>query len=149
MAFRKFAFPRTEHEKICKAILGKEYEEVNRYMDGRGGYSHRYKHGHSEEAEKEIRKKFGEEGVKAFWLHLILDDIQDKLPQLAGQRLKKIERGEELPPYFENTENLYCRRTQKSSGADPNVKILSITRKCPHCGKYIWCTPGPVWRKFE
>lgn len=141
MAFEKIAFIGTDHEKICKAILGKEYREVNQYMDGRGGYSHREKHGHNKEAEKEIREKFGEEGVKAFIIHLLCDDIhktylEDKIIPEVKKRFDNILAGKEKPPYFEKKDDLYSQEdnAEQRVGADPNAKITAIIDKCKICG---------------
>jgi hypothetical protein len=82
MAFRKYAFDMSNHKAITKRIMGKRFDlekfnEVHRYIDGKGGTGHRVKHGHDEKAERAIRKRWGKAGVEIFMIHLIADRIYD------------------------------------------------------------------------
>lgn len=154
MAFIRLAFLKREHEKVCRTLLGDEFDdklfqEIQKYMDEKIGSSHRLKHGHNREAEIYIRNIFGEIGVKMFRIHLIVDRIQDNLPEIAKEIYNKISNTNIEKYYYSKEESPYCQVSVNLGGADPQAKIMAVSRACPHCGKYIWCAPSPIWEKFQ
>jgi len=148
MSLKKVAFNASEHEKICRRIMKEKFNreqfyEVQKWIDGDGGWEHRYKHGHDQIAEAECRKRWGENGVLLFQLHVIADRVQDDLGEIVSQRLKEIQSNVRPFPYFEKDytgEDPHCLREksyfQSQGAADPNAKVTGIinTRKCKNCG---------------
>ena len=65
-----------EHCKECEEKLGKTYKEVHEYLDQffkeTPEFYHR-EHLHNKEGVEEIRKKFGDEAVKAAEIHIMAD----------------------------------------------------------------------------
>lgn len=87
----KVAFAHREHRRITEYIMGPRFdealfEEVHRYIDGKGGLGHREKHGHNEEAERFVQKKWGDIAVEIFNIHIFSDALYDSL----GSAVKSI-----------------------------------------------------------
>ncbi len=67
-----------EHVRHCKIILGKGYDVVHRWLDEMSvktfpsKYHRVYRH--NEEGLQEIKEKWGEEGYKAGYIHILADE---------------------------------------------------------------------------
>lgn len=130
MSFRKTAFIRRDHEAITKDIMEDRFDpimfkEVHSYIDGRGGLDHRLKHGHNREAEDEIRKKWGEDAVDIFRIHIIADRVYDDRFSAVRHKYNEHMQGEPLQ-YYEETESRGPSYTTEAT-------ILDVTR-CANCG---------------
>ena len=147
MSFDKKAFIASEHEKICRRILGskfdpKIFQETQRWIDRAGGGGHRYAHGHNQEAELYIREHWGSLGVEMYRIHVLADRLQDRLSDILKEQLNDIEDGKEAFPYFEKANDgvdPYCRRPEgkETKPADPNARITKVFNEkdgCENCG---------------
>lgn len=130
MPFRKTAFKRRDHEAITKDIMEDRFDpimfqEVHSYIDGRGGFDHRLKHGHNREAEEEIRRKWGEDGVEIFRIHIVADRVYDGRFSAVRDAYNEHKQGEPLKCY-EGNEN-------QGPSYTTEAKIIDVSR-CENCG---------------
>lgn len=143
MAFKKLAFKAPEHLRVAKKIMGQRFDEsifweMQHWMDGRGGKNHRKNHGHDIKAEKFVRDKWSNVGVEIFHIHILVDRVQEELPNTVEQRLNQIAAGKAQVPYFTEVENMpHCQHFDPSFAvaADSEAKVLqAIERRCANCG---------------
>lgn len=133
----KFAFLGSEHKKITRSILGDRFDEelfdeIQKYIDGKGGFGHRGRHGHDKAAEDFIREKWGEPGVEIFRIHIVSDWVQDNLGDAVKSQLDRIDSGVIEMPYYTDCMPK-CHQTKIAmSLIDTNP--VGNGPKCQNCG---------------
>jgi hypothetical protein len=142
MAFDKKAFGRRDHKAITKYIMGDrfdpvKFEAVHLYIDGIGGTDHRVKHGHNEEAEREIHKQWGEVGVEIFKIHILSDSLHENLGPIV-QTIYNAHMSGALPlPYFTD-----AAKAQRQSY---EISASTSGSRCNNCGSLDTVDPLQSW----
>ena len=142
MVFHKEAFLRREHEEITKYIMGERFDpamfaEVHTYIDGMGGFGHRERHGHNEEAEKAIHKRWGHVGVDIFKIHILSDSLYDSLGSAVQTIYNAHIHGTFPVPYYrvESTDQ------RPSYGLTTDERVIG----CKNCGSPDLLDPLQSW----
>lgn len=106
----------SDHMKDTLARLGKEFEEVHRYMDqwhGKFGGKHRFML-HHEEGVEEVRRMFGDEAAEAAQCHIRLDCL-GRVPKKADYTNGKVD-------FLGHGEDAYRVIDKRSGIVIPNYK---------------------------
>lgn len=142
MVFFKQAFERKDHRTITVYIMGNRFDpdlfdQVHRYIDGKGGAGHREKHGHNENAEQEIQRLWGNDGVEIFKIHIWSDWLYDNLGPAVESFYTQHASGTLPLPYYKNE--------PKDKRPSYEMAINATAGGCANCGSPDNLDPLRVW----